>query len=103
MFSLHVHDSLSGCNSAMLSRSFEFCVQNQCTPGSLVKSDLLSLTFFTNLFSPQITELLGTQCFATVVAFAVFENLPTSTGRIFLLLNYQVGIILHSKGKGKVI
>lgn len=56
---------------------------------------------FTNWFSPQITELLGTQCFATVVAFAAFENLPTSTGRIFLLLNCQVGIVLHSK-EGKI-
>lgn len=63
-----------------------------------VKSDFLflTLTLCTNWISPQITELLGTQCFATVVAFAAFENLPTSTGRIFLLLNCQVGIALHS-------
>lgn len=54
MFSLHVHDSLAGCNSAMLSRSLEFCVQNQCTPGSLVKSDLLSLTFLQTGFLPRL-------------------------------------------------
>lgn len=63
-----------------------------------VKSDFLFLTLTScaNCTFLQITELLGTQCFATVVASAAFENLPTSTGKIFLLLNCQVGFALHS-------
>lgn len=96
-------NSLSLYNSVILPRVLKFCVHNQRHCDVFVQSDFssLSLTLCINCFSPQITELLGTQCCATVVAFAAFGNLPTSTGRIFLLLNCQVGIALHSKG-GKV-
>lgn len=79
----------------------QFCVHNQRRRDTFVQSDFssLSLTLCINCFSPQITELLGTQCCATVVAFAAFGNLPTSTGRIFLLRNCQVGVALRSKGE----
>lgn len=83
-------------------RDLKFCVHNKCHHDSFVKSGISNLTLtHTNRFSSQITELLGTRCFATVVAFAAFENLPTSTGRIFPLLNCQVRDCFVQKG-GKV-
>lgn len=98
---LSMYYSLSLYNSVILPRVLKFYVHNQHHRDIFVQSDFssLSLILCINCFSPQITELLGTQCFATVVASAAFGSLPTSTGRIFLLLNCQVGIALHSKGR----